>query len=100
MTKEEELEDMPLWQNHEQRITALEITTANIKHEFTEIKDRIDRGNLEQSKKLETIDNRLMEEFFKKKNINHENAWKLIIKVAGALVGAGSFIYLLIEKIF
>lgn len=90
---------MPIWQNHEQRITTLEVTTANIKSEFTEIKDKIDRGNTEQSRKLEVIDNRLMDEFFNKKNRNHENIWKLILKVAGALLGAGSFIYLLIDKL-
>lgn len=90
---------MPIWQNHEHRITTLEVTTANIKSEFTEIKDKIDRGNTEQSKKLEVIDNRLMEEFFSKKNRNHENLWKLVMKVTGALLGAGSFIYLLIDKI-
>jgi len=91
---------MPIWQNHEQRITTLEVTTANIKSEFTEIKDKIDKGNTEQSKKLEVIDNRLMDEFFNKKNRNHENIWKLILKVTGALLGAGSFIYLLVDKIF
>lgn len=90
---------MPIWQNHEQRITTLEVTTANIKNEFTEIKDKIDRGNTEQSKKLEVIDKRLMDEFFKRKNRNHENIWKLIIKVTGVLLGAGSFIYLLIDTL-
>src|SRR5690625_5848966 len=95
---EKELTDMPIWQNHEQRITTLEVTTANIKNEFTEIKDKIDRGNTEQSKKLEIIDKRLMDEFFKRKNRNHENIWKLVLKVTGALIGAGSFIYLLFEK--
>lgn len=89
---------MPIWQNHEQRITALEVTTANIKNEFTEIKDKIDKGNKAQSEKLEIIDKRLMDEFFKKKNRNHENIWKLFIKVIGALVGAGSFLYLILEK--
>lgn len=89
---------MPIWQNHEQRITTLEVTTANIKNEFTEIKEKIDKGNTEQSKKLEIIDKRLMDEFFNKKNRNHENLWKLILKVTGAFIGAGSFIYLVIEK--
>lgn len=97
--KEKELNDMPIWQNHEQRITTLEVTTANIKNEFTEIKEKIDKGNTEQSRKLEVIDKRLMDEFFKRKNRNHENTWKLILKVTGAILGAGSFIYLLLEKI-
>ncbi len=90
---------MPIWQNHEQRITTLEVTTANIKSEFIDIKDRIDRGNDEQSRKLEVIDKRLMDEFFDKKKRNHENIWKLVLQVTGALVGAGSFIYLVIEKL-
>jgi len=93
--QEKELNDMPIWQNHESRITALEVTTANIKNEFTEIKDKIDKGNDEQSKKLETIDKRLMDEFFKKKGTNRENIWKLLI----AIVGGGSFFYLIVEKI-
>lgn len=97
--KEKELSDMPIWQNHENRITALEITTGNIKDEFREIKDRIDEGNKAQSKKLDVIDKRLMDEFFKKKNRNHKYTWKLVLKVVGALVGAGSFIYLVLEKI-
>lgn len=90
---------MPIWQNHEQRITTLEVTTANIKNEFTEIKDKIDKGNEAQSEKLEIIDKRLMDEFFKRKNRNHKNIWRLTLKVAGALVGAGSFIYLILDKL-
>src|SRR5690625_6053276 len=70
---EKELTDMPIWQNHEQRITTLEVTTANIKNEFTEIKDKIDRGNTEQSKKLEIIDKRIMEENFKRKKKNNKS---------------------------
>src|SRR5690625_4548529 len=97
--KERGLSDMPIWQNHEQRITALEVTTANIKNEFTEIKEKIDKGNEAQSKKLDIIDQRLMDEFFKKKDRNHKNTWKLILKVTGAFIGAGSFIYLVLEKL-
>src|SRR5690625_7116801 len=69
---EKELTDMPIWQNHEQRITTLGVTTANIKNELTEIKDKIDRGNTEQSKKLEIIDKRVMDEIFKRTNRKHD----------------------------
>lgn len=95
MDGEKELEDMPIWQNHEQRITQLEVTTANINNEFSEIKKKIDDGNNEQKDKLDTIDKRLMDEFFNKKNTTRDNVWKLLI----ALVGGGSFLYLIIEKI-
>src|SRR5690625_7663145 len=89
----------PCEKTHEKRITKIKVMTSNIKNEFNEIKNKIDEGNAAQSKKLETIDKRLMDEFFKRKNRNHENTWKLILKVTGAILGAGSFIYLLIEKI-
>jgi len=99
MSENKELNDMPIWQNHEQRITALEVTTANIKNEFTEIKDKIDQGNAAQSQKLDRFYEKMTNEFFKKKSRNHENTWKLILKVTLSLIGSGSFIYLIIEKI-
>jgi len=93
--KEEEVDNMPIWQNHEQRITALEVTQANMKHEFKEVKEAINSGNNKQLEKLEEINNRLFDEFFKKKKINLNNGWRLLI----ALVGGGSFLYLIIEKL-
>ncbi|WP_277680088.1 hypothetical protein [Gracilibacillus dipsosauri] len=92
---EKETHDMPIWQNHEQRITALEVTQANMKHEFKEIKDAINHGNITQLKKLDEMNNRLFEEFFAKKKINLSNGWKLLFTV----LGGGSFLYLLIEKL-
>lgn len=96
---EKDVENMPLWQDHEQRITALEITTKNIQGEFKEVKDKIDRGNREQSDRLKTIDDRLMNEFFNKKYRNHKYGWKLLIKIVGGIVGGGGLLYLLIEKL-
>lgn len=89
----EELDDMPIWQNHEQRITALEITTANINSEFTEIKKKIDDGNFAQNEKLERIDSKLMDEFFKKKRDTRNNVWKVIITIVGGLLGVGGLVY-------
>lgn len=99
VNNEKELEDMPIWQNHEQRITQLEVTTSNIKSEFNEIKDKIDKGNTEQSKKLETIDKRLMDEFFNKQYRNHKYGWKIAIKIVSGIVGGGGLLYLLLEKL-
>ena len=94
--KDEDVDNMPIWQNHEQRITALEVTQANMKHEFKEIKEAINDSNKSQLEKLEEINNRLFDEFFKKKKINLNNGWKLLI----AIFGGGSFLYLLIDKLF
>lgn len=93
---------MPIWQNHEQRITSLEVTTSTINRDFADMRKRFDdveskieKGNEAQSKKLEVIDKRLMDEFFNKKTTNRDNKWKLLI----AVVGGGGIGYLVIEKI-
>ncbi len=99
MTQDErELEDMPIWQNHEQRITTLEVLTSNMQGEFREVKDKIDKGNEDQTKKLETIDKRLMDEFFQKGRTTRENAWKLASKIVGSLLGAGGVLYFIADK--
>ena len=95
----EEVEDMPIWQNHEQRITALEVITGDMQREFKEVKEIINKGNKDQTDRLEQIDSRLMEEFFQKARTTRDNVWKLIFKIGGGFVGAGSFIYILIEKL-
>ena len=95
----EEIENMPIWQNHEQRITALEVITGDMQREFKEVKEIINKGNKDQTDRLEQIDKRLMEEFFQKARTTRDNVWKLIFKVVSSVVGAGSFIYILIEKL-
>jgi len=95
----EEVEDMPIWQNHEQRITALEVITGDMQREFKEVKEIINKGNKDQTDRLEQIDKRLMEEFFQKARTTRDNVWKLVFKIGGGFVGAGSFIYILIEKL-
>ena len=95
----EEIENMPIWQNHEQRITTLEVITGDMQREFKEVKEIINKGNKDQTDRLEQIDKRLMEEFFHKTRTTRDNVWKLIFKIGGGFVGAGSFIYILIEKL-
>lgn len=100
MTQEKDVENMPIWQNHEQRITALEVTQANMKHEFKEVKEAINKGNQSQLKKLDEINNRLFEEFFHKKRITHKEKWKLFGSIVGYLLGGGSILYFILEKLF
>ena len=95
----EEIENMPIWQNHEQRITALEVITRDMQREFREVKEIINKGNKDQTDRLEQIDSRLMDEFFQKARTTRDNVWKLVFKIVGSVVGAGSFIYILIEKL-
>lgn len=96
---EERLSDMSIWQDHEKRITTLELTTADMRQEFKEVKDKIDDGNSEQIKKLDSFYTRLADDFFQSKQNNAKYKWKFATKFVGALIGGGGIVYLIIEKI-
>ncbi len=85
---------MPIWQNHEQRITALEINMTGLSEKMDKVEGTIKEGNKEQKEMLNTINNRMVEEFFEKKRLNLSNGWKLLF----AIFGGGGFVYLLIDK--
>ncbi|WP_438312201.1 hypothetical protein [Sporosarcina sp. FA9] len=89
------LDTMPIWQNHENRITMLEVTITGISTKMDKVEEAIKEGNKEQKDMLNIINNRMVDEFFVKKRINLSNGWKLLF----ALVGGGSFLYLLVEKL-
>lgn len=97
--KEEYEEALPIWQNHEQRITTLEITQTLLGNEFKEIKDVINKGNQDQSKKLDEINSRLFDEFFSKKKVTQTERWKLIGIITGSALGGGGAFYLILEKL-
>lgn len=96
MTNEEEMDNMPIWQNHEQRITTLEVTMSGLSQKMDNVEKTIKEGNEKQENKLDEINQRLFDEFFHKKRVNLSNSWKLML----TLIGGGSFLYLLVEKIF
>lgn len=89
-------EDMPIWQNHEQRITALEVTMQGLSHKMDSVNETVKESNKEQKELLNTINNRMVDEFFKRKKINLNNGWKLLFTI----LGGGSFLYLIIENLF
>ena len=92
---DKEMEEMPIWQNHEQRITALEINMTGISEKMDRVEETIKEGNNEQKQMLQTINNRMVEEFFHKKKFNLSNIWKLIFM----LLGAGGLVYLIIDRL-
>lgn len=96
MPEKEDVDNMPIWQNHEQRITRLEITMTGLSDKMESVERTVRKGNDEQKELLNTINNRMVDEFFKKKTINLNNGWKLLF----SLIGGGSFLYLLVEKMF
>lgn len=87
-------------QDHEGRITANEKGQEHLEKNFDEIKNLIQKGNDEQAERLKIIDNRLMDEYFYKQRSTHDTKMSLWAKVVGGLVGGGSFLYILFEKIF
>ncbi|WP_277680201.1 hypothetical protein [Gracilibacillus dipsosauri] len=96
MSEKEDVDNMPIWQNHEQRISRLEITMTGLSDKMESVERTVRKGNDEQKELLNTINNRMVDEFFKKKTINLNNGWKLLF----SLIGGGGFLYLLIEKMF
>lgn len=93
---DKEMEDMPIWQNHEQRITALEVTMSGLSSKMDSVESTVKESNKEQKELLNTINNRMIDEFFTKKRISFSNGWKLLF----TLLGGGGFLYLLVENIF
>lgn len=95
MDAKKESNDMPIWQNHEQRITALEITMSGLSSKMDDVNRTVKESNREQKELLNTINNRMVDEFFTKKKLNLSNGWKLLF----TLLGGGSFLYLAVEKL-
>ncbi|HLR59653.1 MAG TPA: hypothetical protein VK094_04185 [Pseudogracilibacillus sp.] len=93
---DKEMSDMPIWQNHEQRITALEINMTGISEKMDKVENTIREGNKEQKELLDTINKRMVDEFFKKHKTHFNNKWKLTL----GFFGVGGFMYLLIDKLF
>lgn len=88
-------EKHPVLFNHERRITQLETLMNNVSTDLKELKSEVKRGNDDQSKRLDEINNRLFEEFFEKKSVNRKEAWK----IAGYMLGGGGILYLAIDRI-
>lgn len=101
-SKKELGEDMPIWQDHEQRITTLEVTMTGLSNKMDKVDGRVEKvddtikeGNKEQKELLDTINNRMVEEFFVKKRKHFDNWWKFVF----LLIGGSSVLYLIIDKL-
>lgn len=90
----DKMNDLPIWQNHEQRITELEVTIKGLSNKMDSVERTVKEGNKEQKDMLTMINNRMVDEFFTKKTLNLSNAWKLLF----AIFGGGGLLYLIIEK--
>lgn len=99
-------DDMPIWQNHEKRITSIEIDMGGLSRQMEgvestmkDVEKTIQRGNDEQKKQLDMFYAQMADEFFTKKQATHEAKLTIYAKVVGSLLGVGGIIYALIDVV-
>lgn len=90
-----EMEDMPIWQNHENRITTLETTFTGFSHEMKEVKDTVNKTSEEQKKLLNT----LIEHHLSTNKMKLSKMWQLILNIFSASGIIGVIIYAVIQFI-
>jgi len=83
----EELTEMPIWQDHERRITTLENTYSSLTHEMKEMKGGVDEvkksiksSNDEQKELLNT----LISHHLETDKLKNSSFWKVVLNVTGA----------------
>lgn len=77
---EKEVDNMPIWQDHERRITTLENTFSAMSHEMKEVKSTVEKTSDEQKKLLNT----LIDHHLETNKLKLSNFWKVILNVTGA----------------
>ncbi|MCJ0933021.1 hypothetical protein MST22_17860 [Virgibacillus halodenitrificans] len=80
MSEQEGVDNMPIWQDHERRITTLETTFSAMSHEMRDVKSVVEKTGNEQKELLNT----LIDHHLKKSNTQVSNFWKLVFNVTGA----------------
>ncbi|MFD1335751.1 hypothetical protein ACFQ4N_09345 [Oceanobacillus iheyensis] len=80
MPQNEEMDNMPIWQDHERRITTLENTFSTMSHEMKEVRSTVEKTGDEQKKLLNT----LIDHHLSTNKMKLSNFWKLILNITGA----------------
>ena len=80
MPSEEEMDNMPIWQDHERRITTLENTFTNMSQEVRDVKKTVEESSNEQKKLLNT----LIEHHLSTSKMKLSNFWKVLLNITGA----------------
>ena len=75
-----EMEDMPIWQDHERRITTLENTFTSFSSKVDNVEKTINKQGDEQKQLLNT----LIEHHLSTKKMKVSNFWKVILNITGA----------------
>nr|WP_289038297.1 hypothetical protein [uncultured Allobacillus sp.] len=93
MTEEKEVDNMPIWQDHERRITTLENTFSAMSHEMKEVKTTVEKSGEEQKKLLNT----LIDHHLDTNKMKLSNFWKVILNITGAGGLLMAVIYALVQ---
>ena len=80
MPQKEDVIEMPIWQDHERRITTLENTFASMSHEMKDVKNAVEKTGNEQKELLNT----LIDHHLSTNKIKLSNFWKVILNITGA----------------
>ncbi|AKG05512.1 hypothetical protein AAV35_012610 [Salimicrobium jeotgali] len=91
MLDEKEMEEMPIWQDHERRITTLENTFTT----FSSKVDGVEKTIKDQGDKQEKLLNNLIDHHLSTKKMRISKFWQVILN----LTGAGSIVTGLIYAI-
>lgn len=80
MTNDKEMDNMPIWQDHEKRITVLETGYDRMSYEMQDVK-KVVKDESEAQKKLL---NRLIEHHLSTNKFKLSKMWQLILNIFGA----------------
>lgn len=80
MTTERGVEEMPIWQNHENRITTIEVNQDNISQQM----NGLERVVKDESKEQKALLNKLIEHHLDTNKMKLSSFWKLVLNITGA----------------
>jgi len=90
---DKDVENMPIWQDHERRITTLENTFSSMSHETKEVKTTVKESSDEQKKLLNT----LIDHHLDTNKMKLSNFWKVVLNITGAGGLLMAVIYALVQ---
>lgn len=97
---------MPTWQNHEHRITSLEMIMGGlskqmegVENSMNKVEQTIQRGNDDQKAQLDLFYSQMADEFFTKKATTHEAKLSIYVKIIGGIAGAGGIVYAVVDLV-
>lgn len=80
MPNERGVDDVTIWQNHENRITTIEVNQENISQQM----NGLERVVKEESNEQKALLNKLIDHHLNTNKLKLSNFWKMILNMTGA----------------